>query len=122
MHRLLSRDQANPTAMQSILTDQKSFGVAGASHSLLYLLYTPSKGYIDNSPSQDHALLQADDKDFKTELGRVVEMDVWDNTKVEAVRQLKDAVAQLARLEQEQEMRTIRLQELSQQVPTARAE
>ncbi len=61
-------------------------------------------------------MCQADDKDFKNELGRVVEMDVWDNTKVEAVRQLKEASARLLKLQQEQEFRSRRLEELNQKV------
>jgi len=61
-------------------------------------------------------MAQADDKDFKAELGRIAEMDVWDNTKEEAVRQLKDAATQLARLQQEQAFRSGKLQDLAEKV------
>ena len=60
--------------------------------------------------------MQADDKEFKQELGRVVEMDSWDNAKAAAAEQLRAAKQRAAQLEQECNMRTAYLTDLRAKV------
>jgi hypothetical protein len=60
--------------------------------------------------------LQADDKDFKSELGRIVEMDVWDNTKEEAAELLRIARQRLTKVAQEQQLRRNYLEDLNRKV------
>ena len=68
------------------------------------------------------APLQADDRRFKEELGRVVEMDIWDAAKAVSAEQLRGVRSDMIRLESESDVRTELLATLCSQVlpaPTA---
>ena len=59
---------------------------------------------------------QADDRKFKEELGRVIEMDVWDSAKAVAAERLKAAKIESSKLEHEVVVRQNWLAELREQV------
>ena len=59
---------------------------------------------------------QADDRKFKEELGRVIEMDVWDSAKAVAAERLKAARTESGKLEHEVVVRQDWLTELMEQV------
>lgn len=63
---------------------------------------------------------QADDRKFKDELGRVVEMDIWDSAKAAAAERLKSARQQLTRLESELTVREELLAKLQGQASGCR--
>ena len=58
---------------------------------------------------------QADDRKFKEELGRVIEMDIWEQAKAVAAERLKAAKGEGARLEHELHVRQDWLQGLKEQ-------
>lgn len=58
---------------------------------------------------------QADDRKFKEELGRVIEMDVWDSAKAVAAERLRAARNESAKLEHELTVRQGWLQGLREQ-------
>lgn len=60
--------------------------------------------------------VQADDRKFKEELGRVIEMDIWDAAKGVAAERLKGARQQLSGLEAESRVRQELLATLQGQV------
>lgn len=64
---------------------------------------------------------QADDRRFKEELGRVVEMDLWDAAKAAAGERLRGARAEAARLGSEADVRAELLGRLRAQVGAASA-
>lgn len=57
-------------------------------------------------------LLEADDRKFKEELGRVVDLDVWEAAKAMALERLKEVRTLTVQLEQEQQVSWPRLSEL----------
>ncbi len=59
---------------------------------------------------------QADDRKFKEELGRVIEIDVWDSAKAVAAERLKSARSESSKLEHEVLVRQDWLTELREQV------
>ena len=59
---------------------------------------------------------QADDRKFKEELGRVIEIDVWDSAKAVAAERLKSAKIESSKLEHEVVVRQNWLAELREQV------
>lgn len=59
---------------------------------------------------------QADDRKFKEELGRVIEMDVWDSAKAVAAERLKAARSEGSQLEHELTVRQNWLTGLREQV------
>ena len=63
--------------------------------------------------------IQADDRRFKEELGRVVEMDLWDAAKGIAAERLRGARVEAARLGSEAEVRAEVLSRLQGQVSNA---
>ncbi|BDA43191.1 hypothetical protein COCOBI_04-2030 [Coccomyxa sp. Obi] len=65
------------------------------------------------------ALLEADDRKFKEELGRVIEMDIWDAAKAVTTERLKGARQQLTGLEGESRVRQELLATLQGQVHEA---
>lgn len=52
-----------------------------------------------------NGLLEADDRRFKEELGRVVDLDVWEAAKGVALERLRAARTALAQAEREQQAR-----------------
>ena len=61
-------------------------------------------------------MFQADDKEFKAELGRIVEMDAWDAAKLVAAEQLRAARHRALQLEQELSVRSAYLAGLDAKV------
>ena len=59
---------------------------------------------------------QADDRKFKEELGRVIEMEVWDSAKAVAADRLRAAKGEGGKLEHELTVRQGWLQNLREQV------
>ena len=68
--------------------------------------------------SQRWCAWQADDRKFKEELGRVIEMEVWDSAKAVAADQLRTAKVDSSKLERELTVRQEWLQSLREQVNT----
>ena len=68
---------------------------------------------------QSHTV-QADDKKFKEELGRVIEMDIWDAAKAVTTERLKGTRQQLGDLEAESRVRQELLASLQDQVSHSR--
>ena len=62
------------------------------------------------------SLFQADDREFKAELGRIVEMDAWDAAKLVAAEQLRAARHRALQLEQELSVRSAYLAGLDAKV------
>lgn len=62
------------------------------------------------------AAVQADDRKFKDELGRVIEMDIWDAAKAVAAERLKSTKRQLTELDSEARLRQELLANLQSQV------
>ena len=60
--------------------------------------------------------MQADDRKFKDELGRVIEMDIWDAAKAVAAERLKGTKRQLTELDSEARVRQELLANLQSQV------
>jgi hypothetical protein len=60
--------------------------------------------------------VQASDRDFKAELGRVVDMEVWEAAKAAAADALKESRGSLAQLEKEESVRQDLLHRLQAQV------
>ncbi|KAK9914871.1 hypothetical protein WJX75_001641 [Coccomyxa subellipsoidea] len=65
------------------------------------------------------SLLEADDRKFKDELGRVIEMDIWDAAKAKAAERLKGTKRQLTELDSEARVRQELLANLQSQVQDA---
>ncbi len=63
-----------------------------------------------------NSVLQANDKEFKTELGRIAEMTVWDDAKEEASEQLKEANIRQLQLDQQFLVRSQYVTELKTKV------
>jgi hypothetical protein len=62
------------------------------------------------------ASVQADDRKFKDELGRVIEMDIWEAAKAKAAERLKGTKRQLTELDSEARVRQELLANLQSQV------
>lgn len=60
--------------------------------------------------------MQADDKDFKNELGRIVDLQVWEAAKEEAMKQLSNARLLTAGQEREVAFRSDDLADLQAKV------
>lgn len=71
---------------------------------------------LNVSKSSAYACLQADDRRFKEELGRVIEMDIWDSAKAVAAERLKSARQQLTGLDSEARVREELLATVQRQV------
>ena len=61
-------------------------------------------------------LVQSNDERFKAELGKVIEMDVWEQAKAEASKQLKSKISQRAATQTEQAVRQQHADTLEAQV------
>ena len=60
--------------------------------------------------------MQADDKDFKNELGRIVDLQIWEGSKEEAATRLTNARLAIAGQEREVAFRSDDITELQQKV------
>ena len=71
---------------------------------------------INNKSLSQTGTAQADDKEFKSELGRIAEMSIWDDAKEAAAEEKREIDRKLQRLDQELIVRTESLSNFENQV------